>query len=204
VISDITMPIMDGIELCDRIKSNIETSHIPVILLTALSAVQSRIKGLESGADAYISKPFSMDFILAQIDNLISNRRHVMEYYASSPLSHLKTIAHNKIDEDFIKKLDAIIDQNMADTNLSVESLADILHMSRSTLYRKIKDISNLSPNELINNARLKKAAELLLSGKYKVYEISEIVGYNSQSSFSRNFQKSFAMSPSEFINNGN
>lgn len=203
VISDITMPIMDGIELCSRIKSNIESSHIPVILLTALSAIQSRIKGLESGADAYISKPFSMDFVLVQIDNLLSNRRHVMEYYASSPLSHLKTVAHNKVDEEFIKKLDDIIDQNMADTNLSVESLADILHMSRSTLYRKIKDISNLSPNELINNARLKRAAELLLSGKYKVYEISEIVGYNSQSSFSRNFQKSFAMSPSEFINNG-
>jgi len=202
VISDITMPVMDGIELCARIKSNIETSHIPVILLTALSAVQSRIKGLESGADAYISKPFSMDFIIAQIDNLLSNRRHVMEYYASSPLSHLKTIAHNTVDEEFIKKLDEIIDQNMSDTNLSVESLADILHMSRSTLYRKIKDISNLSPNELINNARLKKAAELLLSGKYKVYEIAEIVGYNSQSSFSRNFQKSFSMSPSEFINN--
>ena len=204
VISDITMPIMDGIELCNRIKSNIESSHIPVILLTALSAVQSRINGLESGADAYISKPFSIDFILAQIDSLLSNRRHVMEYYASSPLSHLKTIAHNKIDEEFIKKLDDIIDQNIADTNLSVESLANILHMSRSTLYRKIKDISNLSPNELINNARLKKAAELLLSGKYKVYEISEIVGYNSQSSFSRNFQKSFAMSPSEFIKNRN
>jgi len=204
VISDITMPIMDGIELCGRIKSNIETSHIPVILLTALNAVQSRIKGLESGADAYIAKPFSMDFILAQIDNLLSNRRHVMEFYASSPLSHLKSVAHNKIDEEFIKKLDDIIDQNMADTNLSVESLADILHMSRSTLYRKIKDISNLSPNELINNARLKKAAALLLSGKYKVYEISEIVGYNSQSSFSRNFQKSFGMSPSEFIHNGN
>lgn len=203
VISDITMPIMDGIELCDRIKSNIETSHIPVILLTALSAVQTRIRGLESGADAYISKPFSMDFILAQIDNLLSNRRHVMEYYASSPLSHLKTIAHNKTDEDFIKKLDEIIGKNMTDTNLSVESLADILHMSRSTLYRKIKDISNLSPNELINNARLKKAAELLLSGKHKVYEISEIVGYKSQSSFSRNFQKSFTMSPSEFISNG-
>jgi DNA-binding response OmpR family regulator len=201
VISDITMPIMDGIELCDRIKSNIESSHIPVILLTALNAVQSRIQGLESGADAYISKPFSMDFILAQIDNLLANRHHIMEYYASSPLSHLKTIAHNKTDEDFIKKLDAIINQNMSDTNLSVESLADILHMSRSTLYRKIKDISNLSPNELINNARLKKAAELLLSSNYKVYEISEIVGYKSQSSFSRNFQKSFTMSPSEFIN---
>lgn len=202
VISDITMPIIDGIELCDRIKTNIETSHIPVILLTAINAVKSRILGLESGADAYISKPFSMDFVLAQAENLLSNRKLIMEHYSSSPLSHLKSIAHNKIDEDFIKKLDVIINENIADTNLSVESLADILHMSRSTLYRKIKDISNLSPNELINNARLKKAAELLRSGKYKVYEISEIVGYKSQSSFSRNFQKSFNMSPSEFINN--
>ena len=202
VISDITMPIMDGIELCNRIKSNIESSHIPVILLTALGNIQSQIKGIESGADAYISKPFSIEFILIQIENLLSNRRHVVEYYASSPLSHLKTVTHNKVDEEFIKTLDDIIDQNMADTNLSVESLAEILHMSRSTLYRKIKDISNVSPNKLINNARLKKAAELLLSGKYKVYEISEIVGYNSQSSFSRNFQKNFGMSPSEFINN--
>jgi len=201
VISDITMPVIDGIELCDRIKSNLESSHIPVILLTALSAVKSRILGLESGADAYISKPFSMDFVMAQIDNLLSNRRHIMEHYASSPLSHLNSIAHNKTDEDFIKKLDLIIDGNIEDPNLSVESLAEIMYMSKSTLYRKIKDISNMSPNELINNARLKKAAELLLSGKYKIFEISEIVGYNSQSSFGRNFQKRFNMSPSEFVN---
>lgn len=202
VISDITMPKMDGIELCDRIKSNIETSHIPVILLTALNAIQSKIEGLESGADAYIAKPFSVDFIIVQIDNILANRRHLMDFYASSPLSHLKTIAHNKTDEEFIKKLDQLIEQNMNDTNLSVESLADILHMSRSTLYRKIKDISNLSPNDLINNARLKKAAELLLSGKYKVYEVAEIVGYKSQSSFSRNFQKNFMMSPTDFASN--
>ena len=201
VVSDIAMPVIDGIELCDRIKSNLESSHIPVILLTALSAVKSRILGLESGADAYISKPFSIDFVMAQIDNLLSNRRHIMEHYASSPLSHLNSIAHNKTDEDFIKKLDLIIDGNIADPNLSVESLAEIMYMSKSTLYRKIKDISNMSPNELINNARLKKAAELLLSGKYKIFEISEIVGYNSQSSFGRNFQKRFNMSPSEFVN---
>lgn len=203
VISDITMPIMDGITLCENLKTNNETSHIPVILLTAKNTMQSKISGLESGADAYISKPFSMEHLKAQIENLLSNRKNVLNYYSSSPVSYLKSFAHNKTNQDFISKLDAIIYDNIEDTNLSVESLADIMNMSRSTLYRKIKDISDLSPNELINTARLKKAIELLNNGEYKVYEISEIVGYKSQSSFVRNFQKQFDMTPSKFINSG-
>lgn len=203
VISDITMPIMDGITLCEKLKTNIETSHIPVILLTAKNTMQSKISGLESGADAYISKPFSMEHVKAQIDNLLSNRKNVLNYYSSSPLSYLKSFAHNKSNQDFINKLDAIIYDNIEDTNLSVESLAEIMNMSRSTLYRKIKDISDLSPNELINTARLKKAIELLNNGEYKVYEIAEIVGYKSQSSFVRNFQKQFDMTPSKFKSSG-
>ncbi|WP_027125093.1 hybrid sensor histidine kinase/response regulator transcription factor [Gelidibacter mesophilus] len=204
VISDITMPIMDGITLCERLKTNIETSHIPVILLTAKSTLQSKISGLESGADAYIFKPFSMEHVKAQVENLLSNRKNVLNYYSSSPLSYLKSFAHNKSNQDFINKLDAIIYENIEDTNLSVESLAEIMNMSRSTLYRKIKDISDLSPNELINTARLKKAIELLNNNEYKVYEIAEIVGYKSQSSFVRNFQKQFDMTPSKFKNSEN
>ena len=124
-----------------------------------------------------------------------------MEFYSSSPLSHIKSIAHTKTDERFINKLEKLIYDNLSDQNLNVDSLADIMNMSRSTLYRKIKDLSNLSPNELINIARLKKAAELLQSGEYKIYEISEIVGYKSQTSFGRNFQKQFKMTPSEYMN---
>jgi DNA-binding response OmpR family regulator len=200
IISDVSMPIMDGITLCKKIKTNLETSHIPVILLTAKSSLKSQIDGLEVGADAYIAKPFSMDYLKVQTDNLIENRKQIMKYYASSPLSHIKSIAHNKTDEAFLKKLDEEIIKNITDQNLSVESLSEIMNMSRSTLYRKIKDISNLSPNELINIVRLKKAAELLLNEDYKMYEIAEMVGYKSQTNFGRNFQKHFKMSPSDYI----
>ncbi|WP_367772440.1 two-component regulator propeller domain-containing protein [Flavobacterium sp. WC2421] len=200
VISDIGMPVMDGITLCKKIKTNLETSHIPVVLLTAKNSLKSQIDGLEVGADSYISKPFSMEYLKVQSSNLIENRKQIMKYYASSPLSHIKSIAHNKTDEAFLKKLDDEIIKNITDQNLSVESLSEIMNMSRSTLYRKIKDISNLSPNELINIVRLKKAAELLLNGDYKMYEIAEMVGYKSQTSFGRNFQKHFKMSPSDYI----
>ncbi|HJR99980.1 MAG TPA: two-component regulator propeller domain-containing protein [Flavobacterium sp.] len=200
IISDVSMPVMDGITLCKEIKTNLETSHIPLILLTAKNSLKSQIDGLEVGADAYIAKPFSMDYLKVQVNNLIENRKHIMNYYASSPLSHIKSIANNKTDEKFLKKLDEEILKNITDSDLSVESLAEIMNMSRSTLYRKIKDISNLSPNELINIVRLKRAAELLLNQDYKMYEIAEMVGYKSQTSFGRNFQKHFAMTPSEYI----
>ncbi|MET0944308.1 MAG: response regulator, partial [Flavobacterium sp.] len=200
VISDVSMPVMDGITMCKEIKTNLETSHIPVILLTAKNSLKSQIDGLEVGADAYIAKPFSMDYLKVQVNNLIENRKQIMNYYASSPLSHIKSIAHNKTDEKFLKKLDDEILKNITDPDLSVESLAEIMNMSRSTLYRKIKDISNLSPNELINIVRLKRAAELLLNENYKMYEIAEMVGYKSQTSFGRNFQKHFSMSPSDYI----
>jgi len=200
VISDVTMPIMDGITMCKKIKTNLETSHIPVILLTAKNSLKSQIDGLEVGADAYVAKPFSMDYLKVQAHNLIENRRQIMNYYASSPLSHIKSIAHNKTDEKFLKKLDDEILKNITDQDLSVESLAEIMNMSRSTLYRKIKDITNLSPNELINIVRLKKAAELLLNENFKMYEVAEMVGYKSQTSFGRNFQKHFNMSPTDYI----
>jgi ligand-binding sensor domain-containing protein/signal transduction histidine kinase/DNA-binding response OmpR family regulator len=201
IISDVMMPGMDGFTLCKNIKTNLETSHIPLILLTSKSAIAAKMEGLESGADAYIEKPFSIKHLKVHIANLIENRRHVMEHYASSPLAHIRSIANTKTDETFIKKLDEVIYRNMGDHDLNVESLAEIMHMSRSTLYRKIKDMSNLSPNELINISRLKKSAELLKSGKYRIFEVAEIVGYNSATSFGRNFQKQFEMTPTEYIN---
>jgi len=201
IISDVMMPGMDGFTLCKNVKTNLETSHIPLILLTSKSAMAAKMEGLESGADAYIEKPFSMKHLKVHIANLIENRRHVMEHYASSPLAHIRSIANTKTDETFIKKLDEVIYENMGDHDLNVETLAEFMHMSRSTLYRKIKDMSNLSPNELINITRLKKSAELLKSGKYRIFEVAEIVGYNSATSFGRNFQKQFEMTPSEYIN---
>jgi ligand-binding sensor domain-containing protein/signal transduction histidine kinase/DNA-binding response OmpR family regulator len=199
VISDVVMPVMNGFELCRQIKTILDYSHIPIILLTAKSTMQAKIEGLETGADAYIEKPFSPDHLQVQVANLLTNRSKIKEYFSSSPLTHIKSMAYSKADEQFLKKLDGAIYENIADTELNVEHLAEIMNMSRPTLYRKIKAISNLTPNELINIARLKKAAKLLAEGDYRIYEVANIVGYNSQTSFGRNFQKQFGMTPSEY-----
>ena len=200
IISDVMMPEMDGFTFCEKMKTNINTSHIPIILLTAKTSLGARIEGLESGADAYIDKPFSMEYLKVQVSNLLENRKNIIEHYSSSPLAHIRTMAHTSVDEKFIKKLDDIIISNISDSNLSVDTLAENMNMSRSTLYRKINSISNLSPNDLINITRLKKAAELLKTGDYKIYEIAEMVGFNSQVSFGRSFQRQFNMTPSEYV----
>jgi DNA-binding response OmpR family regulator len=200
VISDIMMPVMDGYELCRNIKSNFEYSHIPVILLTAKNTLQSKIEGLELGADAYIEKPFSPEHLQVQIANLLSNRNKIREYFASSPLVHINTMAYSKADEHFLEKLNEAIHRNIENIDLSVDQLADYMNMSRATLYRKIKAISDLTPNELINITRLKKAAELLAENDYKVYEVAEMTGFSSQTHFGRNFTKQFGISPMEYM----
>lgn len=200
IVSDVMMPEIDGYELCQRIKSNVEYSHIPIILLTAKNTLQSKIKGLEQGADAYIEKPFSPEHLYAQIQSLLANRDKIRAYFANSPLAQFKTMAYTKADECFLDRLNEIIVENMGNIHFDVEQLAEAMHMSRPTLYRKIKAISDLTPNDLINIARLKKAAQLLSEGIYKIYEVSDIVGYSSQTHFGRNFHKQFGLSPSEYI----
>lgn len=200
VISDVMMPKMNGFELCEAIKSAIDFSHIPVILLTAKNTLQSKIEGLELGADAYVEKPFSPEFLQVQISSLIKNRNKIKAYFASSPLIHIKSMAYSKADELFLGKLQETIHKNLDNPDLDVEHLAENMNISRPTLYRKIKSISDLSPNELINLARLKRGAELLNDGLLKIYEISEMVGYKSQTHFGRNFSRQFGMSPSDYI----
>lgn len=202
VVSDVMMPVMDGFELCAAIKDDLNYSHIPVILLTAKNSVQSKIEGLEMGADAYIEKPFSHQHLQVQIANLLANRLKLMDYFAKSPLVHIKSIAYSRADEQFLETLTQTIYSNLEDTELDTEKLAYMMNMSRSTLFRKIKAISNLTPNELINISRLKKAAELLKEKNYRIYEVAMIVGYNHQSNFSRDFRKQFGMTPNDYINN--
>jgi two-component system, cell cycle response regulator len=201
IISDVMMPVMDGFEFCKIIKSSLEYSHIPIILLTAKNGIQSKIEGLELGADAYIEKPFSKEHLQAQIASLLNNRRIIREYFASSPLVHIKSMAHTKADEIFLETLYETINKNIEDTDLDVEKLAQIMNMSRITLYRKIKAISVLTPIELINITRLKRAAELLAEGGHRIFEVSYMVGFSSQSNFARNFQKQFNVTPSEYMN---
>ena len=200
IISDVKMPVMDGVALCRAVKNKLETSHIPIIMLTAKSDLDARVEGLKSGADVYLVKPFSMEYLKAQINTLLENRKHIMDFYASSPLSHIKSIGHSKIDMDFITRLDQLIVANISDPDLNVDFLIKELGMSRSSLYRKIKDLSNLKPNELINVTRLKRAAELLTTCDYKIFEVAERVGYRSQTSFGRSFQKQFSMTPTQYM----
>ena len=201
IIIDVMMPLMDGFELCKILKANFEYSHIPIILLTAGNDIQTKIRGLELGADAYIEKPFSKEHLQAQIASLLNNRNIIREYFASSPLVHIKSVAHSKADEIFLETLQDIIKKNLDNTDLDVEKLAKIMNMSRITLYRKIKAVSIFTPIELINITRLKRGAELLAEGNHKIFEVSYMIGFSSQSNFSRNFQKQFNITPSEYMN---
>ena len=201
IISDIMMPGIDGFELCRMVKSNVEYCHIPIILLTSKNTYKAHIEGLEVGADAYIQKPFSAELLQVQILNLLKNRRKIKEHFAGSPFEDVRVMAHSKTDEMFLKKLDEYIRNNIKDPNIDIDQLAEHMFMSRTTFYRKIKSLSSLSPKELIDITRLKKAAGLIAENECSLYEISKMVGYSSQSLFSRNFQKYFKMSPVEYFN---
>jgi DNA-binding response OmpR family regulator len=199
VISDIMMPVMDGMELCTKIKENVKYSHIPVILLTAKIGLQSQIDGMEIGADDYIAKPYSIDLLRARIENLLLNREKIRESYKHSPESNVNVIAHTKADEDFLNKLVDAIHSRLEEVDLDVDEIAIMMNMSRATLYRKVKSISELTPNDFIRLIRLKKAAELLKEKEYRVNEIAFIVGFNSTSYFSKCFYKQFGVLPKDF-----
>ena len=199
VVSDVKMPGIDGFTLCEAVKADVKLSHIPVILLTSKSGFTAEITGLERGADAYVTKPFALSYLRTRIRNLLDNRARVVDHFSRTPLAHLQSIAQSPVDEEFTARLDAVIQEQLDNPDLNVEELAERMHMSRSTLYRKIKDISGTNPNDLINLVRLKKAAELLKTQRYKVYEVATMVGYNSATSFGRNFKKQFDLSPSDY-----
>lgn len=200
VISDVMMPEMDGYKLCEHIKSDLATSHIPVVLLTAKNNINAKITGLEMGADVYLEKPFSLEFLYLQIKNLLQHRDQIKKAFASLPLVNSDTIAHSKADEEFLKKINEAILANIENELFGVSELADQLNMSQSSLLRKIKGISELTPNGYIRLVRLKRSAELLGDGLHSIAEISEMVGFNSPSYFTKCFQKHFGELPKDFV----
>lgn len=200
IICDVLMPVMDGFTFCKKMKSNYELSHVPIILLTSRNTLQSKIKGLELGADVYIEKPFYPTYLKAQIASLLQNRLKVKDYFANSPLVNIKSVAYTKLDELFVEKLNEYINNNLENTELDVMHLAAAVNISRPTLYRKINVLMNLSPRELINITRLKKAAELLVIGEYQLSTIASMVGFSSQSYFSQSFLRQFGLTPTEFV----
>lgn len=199
VICDIMMPIMDGLEFCKTMKENIKYSHIPIILLTAKTNLESKIEGINCGADEYIEKPFSVDYLMARIENLLENRRKMQDAFKNSPELAFKSITHSKADEEFLQKLIDIIHDNLCEPDLNIDKLAEEMALSRSTLYRKIKNVSELSPNDFIMLIRLKKAAELIKEKQYQISEIAYMVGFSSPNYFSKCFFKQFGVSPKDF-----
>lgn len=199
VITDIMMPIMDGFELCKKIKTDIEYCHIPVVLLTAKNDLSSKIRGLETGADAYIEKPFSFKYLITQLSSLLENRKREKEAFIKKPYVTSHSIGLCKADEELINKIIGIIEENITDSNFGVERLSEITNMSRSSLHRKIKALSGTSPTDFIRLIRLKKASELIAEGHYRTGEVCYIVGINSPSYFIKLFQKQFNMTPKEF-----
>ena len=199
VIADIGGKAIDGLELCKLIKSNIKYCHIPVILLTVENDPQLHIEVLEAGADLFIQKPFPAKLLHAQVANLLKNRLKIKEHFTTSAFKDVRVMAHSKADEAFLKKLDNYIITHMTDLNLNVDQLADHMNMSRPTLYRKTKSLSKLSPKELIDTVRLKKAAQLIAQNEFTMFEIARMVGYSSQSVFNKNFQRYFKQSPNKY-----
>jgi len=199
IVCDVMMPVMDGFEFCKIVKSNLEFNYVPVILLTAQNTLKSRITGLDLGADAYIEKPFDVEHLLVQIANLIANRDKLRMHFSLSAISNSKGLNHSSNDQSFLDKLNQAIFDNLDDQFLDVDKLANLMNTSRTGLFRKIKSLSDLTPNEIINIARLKRAAELLAETDLKIFEITYMVGYNSQTSFGRSFCKQFGMTPTEY-----
>ena len=202
VVSDIMMPIMDGCELCNHIKNDSDLSHVPVILLTAAIGVEKRIETLEIGADGYIEKPFPIELLMSNISNLFKNREISYKQFMSKPLTHYNSVTASKVDEEYMDKLHDFIMKHISEPDLNIENLTIQLGTSKSSLYRKLKANTGLSINEYIRVCRLKQAAELLSSQKYKINEVAFMTGFSSPSYFATCFQKQFGISPSEFVKN--
>ena len=200
IISDWMMPNMDGIELCKTVRANQLTSHIPFILLTAKTDTNSKIEGMNCGADVYVEKPFSLQYLEACIKNILELRSQLRRKFSQMPTIPINTIAENKTDMTFLEKMNRIIEENFANPELSVDFLAEQLCISRSGLFAKIKGLADITPNEMIQLVRLKKAATLLQESRYRINEVSYMVGFNNPSYFSKCFQKQFGIKPGEFV----
>ena len=202
IVSDILMPVMDGIELCKHIKEDIETSHIPVIMLTAKHGKDARIEGLKIGADDYIEKPFDPEELRIRIQNLLEIRKKIREKYRETLVLESFDVEINSIDKEFVVKLIRTIQENLSDESFHVEELSEKMAVSRPTLYRKTKNLMGKAPSILIKEARLERAHKLLENEKsLSISEVAFTVGFKEVTHFSASFKKHFGLSPSEVKN---
>lgn len=201
VISDILMPGHDGLELCNKLKTDEKTSHIPVILLTARQTEENRIEGYTTGADAYIAKPYNSALLKVRIQNILDSRKKLRELYSNTVEEKHVQVEISPIDKQFLKKAIKIVEDNIADIDFDIDTLAERLQMSRRQLYRKISALTNKTVHDFVTDIRMEKAAALLLSGDFTIAEVAYKVGFSEPANFSRSFSKKYGMSPKTYLN---
>jgi ligand-binding sensor domain-containing protein/signal transduction histidine kinase/AraC-like DNA-binding protein len=202
IISDVMMPVMDGLELCRKLKTDERTSHIPIVLLTARSAYVHQINGFENGADAYIMKPFNLKILELNIQNLLNARETIKQKFAQVITLEPKNMVINTTEQNFLNKIIQVIEDRIADPDFDVPTLASEIGMSQPVLYKKIRALTDLSVNDFIKSLRIKRAAQLLKQGSGNIAEIAYSVGFSDRKYFSSEFKKHFGKTPSEFISN--
>lgn len=200
IVTDVMMPVMDGIKLCKNVKQNIRTCHIPVIILSAKTDIKDQMEGLQMGADDYIPKPFSLAILTTKIQNMMRTRRRMLERYAKSLEVEPEKITFNAMDEALLKRAMAIVEKNMDNIEFSTDEFAREMNMSRSNLHLKLKAITGESTIDFIRKIRFNEAAKLLKDGRYTVAEVSTMVGFNTPSYFATSFKKYFGCLPTEYI----
>lgn len=204
IISDVMMPVMDGLELTRQLKTDLKTCHIPIILLTAKATLEHKLEGLEEGADSYIPKPFNSQHLEIRVKKLLESRAKIREHYRGMPEFQEEESGLSRLDRKFLARLTLIIEQNMGKEDMSVEELSEKAGMSRVHLYRKIKKLTDMSVSEFVIVVKLKKSLELLRNSGKTIAEIAYEVGFSSPSYYTRCFREQFKMSPTEYVQNRN
>lgn len=201
IISDIMMPVMDGIEFCDRIKADFNTSHIPVVLLSAKTTLESQLEGFETGADAFIPKPFNKKYLQTRVKTIIKSRDRLRELFQNKLNIEPKEITVTSVDEKFIENAKEMVENNIDNSEFGVNNLVEGLGMSRTLLHMKFKKLLDCSTGEFIKTMRLKRACQLLSQKKHRVSDVCYMVGFNDPHSFSKSFKKHFGETPTQFAN---
>ena len=199
VISDIMMPHKDGVSLCNDIKKDMNTSHIPVILLTAKTSLESKIEGVDSGADLYFEKPIDLTYLKLSIQNIFRNQQQLKEHYAKNYYADSSELSSNEQDGKFLKHLITFIEANMDQSQMDVNQIAEELLISRSKLYTKVKSLTGKSVVEFVLNCRLRKAARLIIEENLTMREVMMQIGIESQAYFTNSFKKVFGETPTSF-----
>ena len=190
---------MNGFELTKRLKNHFETSHIPIILLTALSTPEYMLEGTESGADAYVTKPFSPKLLVARIFQLLDQRERLKQKFGKAPQTIRSAMVGNEQDQLFVKRLDAVIFSRIGEQDLSVDKVAGLLRMGRTIFYKKVRGVTGYTPNDYIRVIRMRRASELLKEGEMNVSEIAYAVGFDNPYYFSKCFKAQFGVPPSQY-----